>query len=111
MNPMTKRKIKKQPMVEICASFSFKVNPNNHLNIQEKKVLVENYAGYDYENSDFFLSAKTTCKASEMTAKVDILQGWCKDTVIHAANAYLAELHIIARGFMELRSPQLGKEN
>jgi len=105
---MKKKTNKKQPMVEIAASFSFKVNPNNHLNLQERKVLAEKLMGYDYSNADFFLSAKTTCKHSDMPPKTQVLQSFCKQMVIKAANKYIAELHEQAKSFLP---PMQGKSD
>lgn len=91
----TKKRAKKQT-VEIAASWSFKLNVQNYLTLQELQYLDSIRSGVNYQSQDWFLSQKATCTPEEAEEKTKALQEFCKRHVMLAVNAHIAEVHALA---------------
>ena len=64
---------KKQSLVEVARSFSYKLNVGN------------------FESRDFFCSQKAECLEKEAEKISEILYEFCKDEVMKSVNGYLIE--------------------
>ena len=69
---MTKKR-KKQKLVEVARSFSYKMNSGN------------------YETRDFFCSQKAECTPKDAEKTSEALYQFCKSEVIKSVNRYIAE--------------------
>lgn len=78
-------------MVEIAVSFSYKVNLQNYLTVDEQTRLIKRNMGVAYGGTDFFMSQKASCPPSEQETKSEALQDFCKRSVMKAVNAYIQE--------------------
>lgn len=65
-----KSKKPKEPMVEVCRSFSYKLNAGN------------------YESRDFFCSAKKEVKEKDMEATSEALYQFCKAETLKSVNQF-----------------------
>lgn len=72
-DPKKKRK-KKESMVEIARSFSFKLNLGN------------------YQSADFFATQKVQCLPEEAEEKAIAVYEFCKKMVVRDVNEYKAEV-------------------
>ena len=68
-----KKKAKKDQMVEIARSFTYKKNLGN------------------FQSADFFCSAKAECKASEAGEKSEKMYEFCKKEVLKSLNVFIKE--------------------
>ena len=73
--------------VEICRSFSFKLNVGN------------------YESRDFFCSEKASCPSDQAEAGSRMLYEFCKSEVMHAVRQYAAERARIMSDKTEAKHP------
>ena len=69
----TIRGIRRDRRVEVCRSFSYKLNVGN------------------YESRDFFCSQKAECSIEDSQDISDRLNHFCRSQVMKAINEYLAE--------------------
>lgn len=69
---MKKTKKKKKVMVEVCRSFSYKLNIPGA-----------------FESRDFFCSQKGECELSKADAVSEAMHEWCKAQVIRDVNKFL----------------------
>ena len=95
MKTKTKRKAKKQT-VEIAASWSFKLNVQNYLTLQELQYLDSIRSGVNYQSQDWFLSQKKICLVGEEEATAEALENFCRTTIMKAVNAHIARVHEMA---------------
>ena len=75
------RKPKYIGTIEICRSFSFKVNRERYEG-----------AAARYESMDFFMSHKAECMISDAEKTSEALHQFCKSQVMKAVGEYIASL-------------------
>jgi hypothetical protein len=81
MKKKIKKIKKKENIVTICRSFSYKLNLENIIG-----------AAGRYESRDFFASQSSQCKEKDAETTSEALYQFCKKDVIKAVNAYISEV-------------------
>lgn len=80
ITPAPVQEIRTEARIEICRSFSFKINSGHYDPAKQ------------YESQDFFCSQKVHCLPEEMEDASQAAYAFCKRQVLVAANEAIAEL-------------------